>query len=71
MTEHEQLHEQREQEADDLERESERLGEHVAEARKANEKLESDDFVATPADDEPGADDEEDPPPEAEYPAKD
>jgi hypothetical protein len=48
MEEHEELHEQREREADELERESERVGEHLDEARKANAALESDALIATP-----------------------
>ncbi len=70
MSDHEQLHEQREHEADALERENERLGEHVEEAKDANAALESDELIATPIRDE-DEDDGEDPPPEAEYPAKD
>jgi hypothetical protein len=72
MSDHEQLHERREHEADALERENERLGEHVEEARKANAALESDELIATPA-----AHEGEQPPPEAQYtdkgdePAKD
>lgn len=66
MSEHEELHEQREREADELERDNERLGEDIEAAKAANERLESDALIATP-DDEKG----EEPPPEAEYPAKD
>jgi hypothetical protein len=66
MSEHERLHEQREREADELERENERLGEQVDEAKDANASLESDEFIATPAEDR-----EDDPPEEAEYPSKD
>ena len=66
MSEHEELHEQREREADQLERENERLGEDIEGAKAANERLASDALIATP-DDEQG----EQPPPEAEYPAKD
>jgi hypothetical protein len=70
MTDHERLHEQREQEADELERERERLDEHLDEAKAANAALDSDDFIPTPVDlDDEGAD--QGPPPEAEYPAKD
>ena len=49
MTDHERLHEQREREADGLERENERVGERVEEAKDANASLESDEFIATPA----------------------
>ena len=66
MSEHEELHEQREREADRLERESEALEEHIEAAKTANERLGSDQLIATPDDDKG-----DDPPPEAEYPAKD
>jgi hypothetical protein len=66
MDEHEELHEQRERQADELERESEKLGESVDRARSANEALESDELIATPS-----ADEDDEPPPEAQYPAKD
>ena len=61
MDDHEQLHEQREHEADALERENERLGEHVEDAKDANAALESDQLIATPIRDE---DEGDDPPPE-------
>jgi hypothetical protein len=64
MSDHEQLHDRREDEADELEHANEQLGEHVDEAKEANEALEHDEFIATPATDEDG------PEPEAEYPAK-
>ena len=48
MSEHEELHEQREHEADALERENERLGEQVEGAKKANEELKKDELIATP-----------------------
>jgi hypothetical protein len=70
MSEHEELHEQREREADDLEHESEKLGEHIDQARSANAALESDELIAAPASDE-DEDEGDEPPPEAQYPAKD
>jgi hypothetical protein len=68
MEDHQRLHEQREQEADELEHESERLAKHVEEAKAKHERLGSDEFIATPPDDEHEGDE---PPPEAEYPTKD
>jgi hypothetical protein len=66
MSEHEELHEQREREADELEQENERLGNEIEAAKDANQRLESDQLIATPDDDRG-----EEPPAEAEYPAKD
>ena len=60
MEEHEELHEQREREADELERESERVGEQLDEARKANAALESDALIATPESGDSDADGDED-----------
>jgi hypothetical protein len=68
MSDHEQLHEAREREADELERDSERLEEHIEGAKDANQALEQDELIATPESDEQQGDE---PPPEAQYPAKD
>jgi hypothetical protein len=68
MSDHEQLHEAREREADELERESERLGDDIEGAKKANKALEQDELIATP---ESSEQEGEEPPPEAQYPAKD
>ena len=43
--EHEQIHEQHEREADDLEREGQRLKEHIKEARDDWESKKTDDSV--------------------------
>jgi hypothetical protein len=67
MSDHESLHDAREHEADELEQESERLQAEIDEAKDANEALEKDQLIATPDPDEQG----EEPPPEAQYPAKD
>ena len=69
MGEHEELHERHEREANELEHESDQLGKHIDEARAANERLESDQLIPTPEGDE--GDEGQQPPPEAEYPAKD
>jgi hypothetical protein len=63
MSDHEGLHEQREREADRLEDENERVGESVDEARAANDKLDSDALIPTPAD----MDEDSGPEPETEY----
>ena len=72
---HEDLHERREREADELEDQGDALGGRVEDAKDANARLESDQLIATPVreDDESDEDGDsgDDPPPEAEYPAKD
>jgi hypothetical protein len=61
--EHEQIHEQHEREADDLEREGQRLKEHIKEARDDWEAKKNDDSVPTA---QPGTGEHRDePPPEA------
>ena len=63
MSEHERIHEEAEREADDLERRTEELGEHVKKARDDWESKKSDVAVpgAKPADEE----ESDGPPPEA------
>jgi hypothetical protein len=48
MSDHEQLHADREKEADRLEAANERLGEDIDQARDARDRAASDDFIATP-----------------------
>ena len=48
MSDHEQLSEEREQEADALEQESERVGQVIEEAKEARDEAAGDSFVATP-----------------------
>ena len=80
MTDHDELAEQREQEADELERDSERVGEGADQARHALAQAQKDELIpeAMGADDpahgsKPGEDPEEPTQaeePEAEYPSK-
>jgi hypothetical protein len=67
MDDHEQLAEQAEVEALDLERRSERVEQSIGEARETVERAASDAFVATP---EP-ADEPDEGGAESDYPAKD
>jgi hypothetical protein len=55
VSEHEELHERAEQEADDLERRTEKLGEDIEHTRQDWESKKSDESVpgARPEDDEP------------------
>jgi hypothetical protein len=63
MSDHEGLHEHREREADQLEQQNERLGQSVEDAKAANDKLDSDALIPTPAD----MDEDSGPEPETEY----
>jgi hypothetical protein len=67
MSDHEQLHEAREQDADQLERHSEQLGEDIEEARNRRDRAADDDFIAAPAPRE----DPDKSGPESDYPTKD
>jgi len=48
MSDHEQLHEALEDQADNLEQDNERLGEEIEAARDARDRAAADDFIATP-----------------------
>jgi hypothetical protein len=48
MSDHEQLHADRERDADRLEQENERLGQEIEEAKGARDRAAADDFIATP-----------------------
>jgi hypothetical protein len=52
MSDHEQLHADRERDADRLEQENERLGKEIEEAKDARDRAAGDDFVATPGEGE-------------------
>ena len=66
MSDHEQLADEQEREADGLEQESERLGSEIDEAKRTAKKAEDDPFIATPVEEDP-----DDGGPEADYPTKD
>ena len=66
MSDHEQLADQQEREADALEDESARLESQIDEAKRTVKRAEDDAFIATPTEDDP-----DDGGPEADYPTKD
>ena len=66
MSEHEQLHEAREQDADRLEQAGERLEQQIEDAKDPRERAAADEFIAPP---EPDHDPDQSGP-ESDYPTK-
>jgi hypothetical protein len=71
MTEHEEHAERVERELDDMQRRSERLEQGIDDVREDWRRKQADEHVpGANAEPEPGDEDSEGPPPEAEYPSK-